>query len=160
MGKNVAVKPFQFDPEKLTGIKVPKADRADALEEVATFVKESILSNCGDGRTSVKGGRWVKSLTPGYKKVKSQYSGVDYANLELHGDLLDSVETGVSGKKVFIEIADETQLGKAEGHLTGIYGAHSKKARPRQFMPQPGEELSPDIVSGIKDILQKYEEEV
>lgn len=149
---------YDFDPEKLTGIKVKKEDRADALEEVATFVKEQILSNTGDGKTSVKGGRWVRQLTKDYLKKKGEESSVDYANLELTGDMLDSLDTKVQGKRVRIEITDPEQWGKAEGHLTGQYGKNSR-IRPRQFMPQGSQELSPDIQAGIKEILRRYEDE-
>lgn len=150
---------WDFDPQKKTGIKVKRENLDDALEEVATFVKEQILSNTADGKTSVKGGRWVRSLTKEYAKRKSEESSANYANLELTGEMLDALETAVDGRRIKIEIADPEQEGKAEGHLTGQYGSNSR-IRPRQFMPwKRGEELSPDIMQGVKEILSRYEEE-
>ena len=150
---------YDFDPFKLTGVKVPKADRAQALEEAANFVKEKILLNTGDGKTSVAGGRWVKSLTPEYKKRKLEESGVGTANLELTGEMLDALEVyAQSSTKIRIEVTGSENQGKAEGHLTGQYG-NSSRTRPRQFMPQGSEELSPDIVRGLREVLERYEEE-
>lgn len=148
---------WEFDPIAETGIKVPKAKRREALEEVADFVKEQVLSRTGEGRTSVKGGRWVKGLTPEYLKKKSEESGVGFANLELSGDMLDSLDVKPEGKRVVIEVAEE-ERGKAEGHLTGLYGKHSDK-RPRQFMPVGDQELAPEIMNGVRRILKRYEEE-
>lgn len=154
----MGAKPFDFDPFKLTGVKVAKANREQALEEAAEYVKEKILQNCGDGKTSVAGGRWVKSLTPKYAEQKKEYSTVGYANLELHGDMLDSLDVfPKNSRSIRIEVGSD-QRDKAEGHLTGVYG-NSSKVRPRQFMPQDGEELSPEIVRGIREILERYEEE-
>jgi len=146
---------WEFDPIAETGIKVRKEDREQALEEVATFVKEEILNRTGDGQTSVKGGRWVKDLRPDYKKKKLEESSVGFANLELEGEMLDSLETGVRGRKVFIEVGDD-QRGKAEGHLTGQYGKQSA-TRPRQFMPVGGQELAGPIMNGVRKILRRYE---
>lgn len=147
---------WSFDPIGETGIIVPKKKRQEALEEVAEFVKEQTLQRTGEGRTSVKGGRWVKGLTPEYKKKKAEESSVDFANLELQGEMLDSLNTGVRGKKVFIEVGED-QRGKAEGHLTGKYGKHSS-IRPRQFMPVGDQELAPEIMAGVRKILKRYEE--
>lgn len=147
---------WEFDPERETGITVRKEDRGQALEEVATFVKEQVLSRTADLKPSVAGGRWIESLTPEYKKRKLEETNVDKANLELHGDLLDSLKTGVRGRKVFIEVAEE-ERGKAEGHLTGKYGKHSA-IRPRQFMPVGSQDLAKPIMDGVRRILRRYEE--
>lgn len=156
----MGAKPYDFDPFKLTGVKVAKKNRAEALEAAANFVKEKILDNTGAGRTSVSGGRWVRSLTPAYKKVKSEESSADFANLELHGDMLDSLDVDISPRsknQLRIQV-DADQADKAEGHLTGQYGKNSR-TRPRQFMPQGEQELSADIVRGVKQVLKRFEEE-
>lgn len=150
---------YDFDPMKLTGVKVPKENRADALDEVATFVKEQILSRTADGKTSVKGGRWKKKLSPDYLKKKKEETGVGYANLELSGDMLDALDTKVVSGKVRIEIAGE-EAGKAEGNLLGSYGKDPDPSKAREFMPyKRGQELSPEIMDGVKRILRRYEEE-
>ena len=153
----MAVK-FDFDPMKLTGIKVPKEDQGDALEDVATYVKEQILSRTAEGRTSVKGGRWKRKLSPEYLKKKREETGVGYANMEFSGDMLDALDTSVSGTKVRIEIAGE-EAGKAEGNLLGSYGGEPDPSKAREFMPyKRGQELSPEIMAGVKQILKRYED--
>jgi hypothetical protein len=151
---------YDFDPEKLTGIKIARGAKRDALDEVADFVKEAILSNTADGKSSVKGGHWKKKITkPYWKNVKSEESNANFANMELTGDMLDALETRVVSGKVRIEIAGD-QADKAEGNLLGSYGREPDTSKAREFMPHKrGQELSPDIVAGIKDILERYEEE-
>lgn len=154
----MAVK-YNFDPMKLTGIKVPKESRDQALEEVATFVKEAILSNTADGKTSVKNGKWKRSLTPEYKKRKAEESSVGFANMELTGDMLDALDTYVDGRRVAIEIRGD-EADKAEGNLLGSYGRSPDPGKAREFMPHKrGQELSSDIQRGIAQILKRYEEE-
>lgn len=143
---------------KLTGVRVAKENQEDALEEVATFVKEQILSNTADGKSSVKGGRWKKKLTPGYLKKKKEESGVGYANLELTGDMLDAFDTSVVGRRVRLEVSGDEE-GKAEGNLLGSYGRSPDPSKARQFMPLGSQQLSPDIISGVKEILERYQEE-
>lgn len=156
-GVKVAIK-FDFDPIKATGIKVAKEDRADALDEVATFVKESILSNCSDGKTSVKGGKWKRTLSPGYKKAKSEESSNLIADMELTGEMLDALETYVDGRRVAIEISGE-QEGKAEGNLLGSYGRSPDPSKAREFMPhRKNQELAPEIMRGVTQILKRYED--
>jgi hypothetical protein len=152
----------EFDPFKLTGVKPSKSrdSRDAALAEVADFVKESILNNCASGKTSIDGGLWKKKLTPEYKKEKLKESGVGFANLELHGDLLDSLDTKVAGKKIIIEITDSAELGKAEGNLIGSYGRDPNPDNAREFMPHKrGDRLTPEIMRGVKEILQQYEDD-
>lgn len=150
---------YDFDPEKLTGVKVAKGARREALDEVADYVKEAILSNTADQRTSVDGGRWKKKITKDYwKNVKSEESNVNGANMELTGDMLDALDTKVVSGKVRIQIAGD-QEAKAEGNLIGSYGRGPDSSKAREFMPHKrGQKLSPDIVAGIKQILERYEE--
>lgn len=149
---------FTFDPEKATGVTVPAESRDDALDEVAKFVKEQILSRTGDGRTSVKGGRWKRKLTPEYLKRKKEESSVNFANLELHGDLLDAFDVGVEGRKVFMQVTGD-QEPVAEGNLLGSYGRDPDPSKARQFMPIGDQELAPEIMQGVKRILKRYSED-
>jgi len=149
-----------FDPEKLAGIKIARGAKREALEEVAEFVREAILSNSAEGKTSVAGGRWKRKITKDYwKNVKSEESSANYANMELTGDMLDALQTKVVSGKVRIEIAGAEEP-KAEGNLLGSYGRAPDSSQAREFMPhRRGQQLSPDIVAGIKQILERYEED-
>lgn len=151
-----------FDPIEETGIDVPKKHLREALEAVAEFVKEQILSNTAEGKTSVKNGKWRYELTPQYAKRKGQESSADFANLELSGDMLDALETKVVGERVRIQISGSEE-GKAEGNLKGTYGQSSpiKGGKyAREFMPyKRGQELSPDIMDGVETILERYSDD-
>lgn len=150
-----------IDVFKETGIEVPKSRRKEALEAAADYIKEQILVRSGEGKTSVQGGRWKRSLTPEYRERKADESGVTFANLELHGDLLDALDARPEAGKVRVEIDDESQWGKAEGNLLGTYGQpteHPEKAR--EFMPHKrGQRLHKEIMEGVADILREYAEE-
>ena len=46
---------FDFDPEEATGIKLPPSKRAEALQDVADYLREATLSDIGEGRSPVDG---------------------------------------------------------------------------------------------------------
>lgn len=151
-------KPYTFDPIAELDIEVPRNKRNAAREEVASYLKEALLEFIGDGRSPVSGGVWRKNLTPDYLKEKRKESGVRFANLELSGEMLDSLTVEVKRGKVVIDLAKD-QYDKAEGHITGQYGAgNMKKDYRRQFVPQGEEGFKRQIESNIKRILREYEE--
>lgn len=149
---------YDFDPEEETGIRVPKSKRGEALEAVAEYVKESVLSTVGEGKTPVEGGSWKRSLSKAYKKKKGEVSSSNFANLELHGDLLDSLDVVKKrGSTLRLTVA-ESQMDKADGHNN--FSGKSKLPE-RNFIPDAsrGQRLSPKIRRGIKSILEDYSDE-
>lgn len=149
--------PFIFDPIKELELDIPKDKRREALEIAASFLKEALLDYIGDGKSPVSGGKWIRKLEPEYKKKKIEESGVDFANLELSGDLLDSLSVDVEKNKIIIDVGED-EYGKAEGHLTGIYGNKSDKVKPRQFMPQGKEKFKKSILKDLEALLREYED--
>ena len=150
-------KAYKFDPLKTLDIELPKNTKKEALEEVAAYLKEELLSYAGEAKSIVSGGQWVKGLTKEYKALKSEISSNPIANLELNGDLLDSLDVKVVGNKIEIDVAED-QKGKALGHISGEYGTNSR-IRPRQFMPQGNETFKQAVLSNIKNILKEFESE-
>lgn len=153
----MAFKKFTFDPIKELDLNIPRKNRKDALEEAAAYLREVMLEYASEGKSVVSGGKWIKTLTPGYARKKGEESSVTFANLELSGHLLDNLGVDVSGRGLTIDV-DPEDYGKAEGHLTGEYGKNSR-IRPRQFMPQPGETFKSTILSDLKKILRDFEED-
>lgn len=151
-------KPFKIDVLDELDIKIPRSKRREALEAAAETLKTAMLDYIGEGNTPVSGGRWIRSLTRKYAEKKSEESSVDFANLELTGELLDSISVDVKGSKLIIDV-DPDQYGKAEGHITGEYGKHWKKRKPRQFMPQGNEKFKRDIMQQVKDTLMDFEDD-
>jgi hypothetical protein len=152
-------KPYKFNPIDDLELNIPKANQREALEAAAEFLKEQMLDYIGEGKSPVDGGEWVRKLSPGYKAVKGEESSVNFANLELHGDFLDSLNVTVKGKSLVLDVGKD-QYGKAEGHLTGQYGSGnmSKGPTPREFMPQGKGEFKSKILADLKKLLEDYEE--
>lgn len=151
-------KPYTFDPIAELDIQVPRNARREAREAVASYLQHELLSMIGEGKSPVSGGAWRRKLTPEYEKEKAHESGVKFANLELSGDLLDSLSVEVKGSKVVIDVGKD-QYGKAEGHITGQYGDGKMKADyRRQFVPQGNEEFKRNIQNNIKRILREFED--
>jgi len=152
------MKAWKFNPIEELGIDIPRNQRREALEAAAEYIRTAMLDYIGEGKSPVSGGKWIRSLVPSYAAKKGEESSVDFANLELSGDLLDSLTVkAVSGNTISVDVSSD-ERGKAEGHLTGLYGKNSR-IRPRQFMPQGEERLKKDILKGVKDILKEYEED-
>jgi hypothetical protein len=147
---------YEFDPEEETGITVPKAQRREALERVAEYVKESMLSDIGEGKSPVAGEGAFPALSPAYKKVKGEKSSSVIPNLELEGDLLDSLEVEVTGSGIRAAVSD-AQAPKADGHCN--FSGKSKLPR-RRFMPGEGQTFNRKIMAGVKAILLEYSEDL
>lgn len=158
----MSYKPFEFDPFKVAGVDpdtIPRKDRGPVLREVATFVKEQVLSNTAAGEPSVEGGKWKRKLSPEYKDGrKKEESSVTYANLELTGEMMDSFDARVNvGAGTITLQVGKDQEDKADGNLTGSYGkGRPDYSRAREFMPhRKGQKLSDEIVAGIKEIIER-----
>jgi len=157
----MAFEPYKFDPFEETGIEVPKNKRAEALEVVASFLKEQMLLYIGEGVSPLSQGKWKRGLTKDYKEIKGQESSATFANLELSGEFLSSLIVEPEKNKIIIDVAED-QEGKAEAFLTGQYGkGKMEDDYRREFMPTDdnGKSFKRDILKNIKEILQEYEEE-
>ena len=150
------MKAYKFNPIKELDLDIPRDKQAEALAAAAEYLKEIMLDYIGEGKSPVSGGKWVRGLTKEYLKRKGEESSVDFANLELSGDLLDSLTVDTNGNKIVIDVADD-QRDKAEGHLTGLYGEKSR-IRPRQFMPQGDGEFKKDVMKKLRELLEEYED--
>ena len=148
---------FEFDPFDELGIEPPKkkADRDEALARVAEVIKTEVLEYVAKGSSPVSGGPWKKSLSPEYKKLKQEESGVGFANMELSGDMLDALEVKKkSGTKLSLEIAG-AEAPKADGHNN-----HSGESKlpERRFIPKDDETFKKPIWDDVRRILKEYEE--
>jgi hypothetical protein len=151
----------EFKPYKLKlfdelELDIPRNNRAEALEAAADFIKTEMLDYIGDGVSPVTGRAWA-GLSKEYAARKTEQSSSNSANLELTGHLLDGLTVEVSGNSIVIDV-DESDYGKAEGHITGIYGNHSKKVKRRKFMPQDGESFTGAIMRDLKKVLSEFED--
>lgn len=144
--------------------KINESDRDEALEEIGEYLLQSILSNVGGGKSPVQGGKYKKSLSKEYKKVKAKISGSKIANMELYGDMLDELDYKIDpiGMKVeigFLEGSDEKQIAKADNH--NKFSPESKKTKlpTRQFIPKSNQRFKKNIMKQAFEIASKYASE-
>lgn len=147
-----------FDPFEATGIEVPKKNQREALEAAAEYLRDAMLDYIGEGKSPISGGEWTRGLTETYAKKKQKESGSKRANLELSGELLDSFFVLPSGNGLRIGVSAD-QADKAEGNQLGTYGQSQSTGKRREFLLQPGDDLKREIITGLKNILEEFEED-
>ena len=148
---------WEFNPFKMTGIKVPRNKQKEARVAVADFVKDTVIQKMDDSKSPVSGGRWKVPLTPIYRKIKLGITGVGRADLELTGDLKEDLEViEKRGNTLSLQVQGEN-AGKADGNNRGTYGkARADLSKSRQFIPRGRQSLAKDIRGGISDILKGF----
>ena len=146
---------YEFDPFELAGVEAPKdpAQRDEALDQIAEYVTGEVLAHCADGTSPISGGKWKRQLSKDYADKKAEISGVNYANMELYGDMLDDLETVKKrGNKLSLQIEGD-QADKADGHNN-----HSGRSQlpPREFIPKKNQTFKQTIVNGIRAIAEEF----
>lgn len=143
---------YDFNPfgRDYADTKVTGDKRSAILDDLKDFIKTKILENVGEGRSPVTGDKW-EGLSKEYKKRKQQEVGNSKANLELFGDMLDSLEVIEFGDGLRVTVAED-QMDKADGH-NNFSG--KSKLPPRKFIPNAaaGEEFADDLKREIIDIV-------
>ncbi len=148
---------YQFNPEDLTGLKIDKGIAKETREQIAEAIHEFILDSVGQGKTPVAGGSWKRTLSKEYAKIKKEESGISYSNMELHGDMLDSLEVVVKGKNIEVRIAG-SEAPKADGH-NNFSG--DSKLPTRSFIPNAnkGQTFKRPIIDEMKNIIREMSDE-
>lgn len=144
---------FEFDPFKLAKKRPARGNVRAARDEIKEFVLDSVLDKVGSATSPVKGRGKFKALSSAYKDVKGELSSSTIANLELTGDMLDSLEVvETRGGKLRLRIKGSEAM-KADGHCN-----HSGKSKlpTRRFIPGDGETFKRDIIDGIREIVEDY----
>lgn len=145
----------------MTKVKVKRTKQAQARKAVADFVLEEVLSDIGDGRSPVSNGNWKRSLSKSYKPIKAKRSSAGFANLELSGNMLDSLEvrTRDGSNKLSLQV-EGAQAAKADGNNRGTYGSsRANLSRAREFIPRGRKSLKKDIREGIARVLKEFKDE-
>jgi len=135
---------------------VPSERHDEVKNEIGEFLVEQILQDVGSTKSPVAGQpRNFKSLSPDYKELKSkQAPGIP--NLELNGDMLDSLKFNITSDGVEIGIFDSKEAKKADNH--NKFSAKSKRTKvpKRQFIPNDDESFRPFIVDRVIDIIDDF----
>lgn len=150
---------YTFDPFEIAGVdrsEIPADKRAEIRQEVGDFVVESILSRVGGGRSPVRGEGKFKKLSKDYKSFKTGEGSGGDPNLELTGDMLDSLDFVVEGSKIRVGVSP-SEAPKADNH--NHFKEFGSPTLPRrQFIPKEDQTFTKDIISGIRDIIDNIVE--
>lgn len=125
---------------------LPKSVADDIKKEVGDFVVTSILDYVGQGKSPVTG-RSFKQLSEEYADDKK--GGRREPNLDLEGDMLNSLKAELTPKGIEVGIFDGSQAPKAYNHCVG------DTLPKRQFIPEPKQRFVGDIEKGIAEIVAR-----
>jgi hypothetical protein len=137
---------------------VPDERKQDAKEEVSSYLVNETLRFLSKGTSPVKGEGRFRILNSKY--AKTQKGGVKTANLELEGDLKDSL-ISKPAEGAFIKFGHKgTQVPKADGH-----NQLSSKAQTwavasgmpkRRYIPSDGQKFVSEITEEIEAIINDF----
>lgn len=145
---------YTFNPFELADIDPPSGteNRRAAVREIADFVIEQVLSDVAASKSPIDNGRFVP-LSKEYKKFKTKRGRPGKPNLEFSGDMLDALQSKVSGNKITIQITGK-EGDKADGHNN-----HSGKSSlpTRRFIPTEDETFREGILAGVRNIVEAFD---
>ncbi len=133
---------------------IPKEVRDDIKSEVGEYLVESILDYVGDGRSPVTGQQF-KQLSKPY--ADEEKGGRRLPNLDLEGDMLNSLVFKETKNGVEVGIFDSGEAIKAYGHITGFEGHPwlDGVAPARPFIPGTKGNFTGKIMEGVDAIVNK-----
>jgi hypothetical protein len=132
---------------------IPDNRQDQAKQDVGEFIRDEIFRFVSSGRSPVAG-RTFDKLDP---KYADKYKGGNRTpNLELEGDMLDSLEFELTSRGIEIGIFDSDEQGKADGH-NNFSG--DSKLPTRRFIPDENEDFNGRIMTGVRQILNQYRED-
>jgi len=130
---------------------VPRSERTSVKKEIGDYVVDEILEAVSRGSSPVNGLGSFKRLNKDY--AKDQKGGNTTANLDLFGDMLDSLTFKNTAKGIEVGIFKSSEVPKADGHNN----FSGKSTLPlRRFIPKDGEDFKKQIEDGIKDIVDEF----
>lgn len=109
-----------------------------------------MLLSLADAKSPVTGASWP-ALSDKYKKDKQAQGAGDEPNMELTGDMLDSLDAIATDDGVEIGFFDD-QAWKADGHLK--FSGSENNLPQRKFLPEEGDSFKKEIEAGVKSIIQ------
>jgi len=127
---------------------LPKKELNKIKDEAGELLVDAILSSVGKATSPIQGESWP-ALTKEYKSFKQKQGAGSKANMELTGDMLDSL--GFSRTKDGVKIGiTGFQAPKADGHNN--FSGKSELPR-RRFLPVKGDKFKGSVEKDIKGII-------
>ncbi len=120
-------------------------------ERVGDYLVEQILDSVGSQKSPVQGEGWAP-LSKDYKEYKKEQGANPVANMELKGDMLNSLTFKPTDNGVEVGFFDE-QAWKADGHNHFSAASERSFAPKRRFLPDEGQNFKADIQRGVDAII-------
>jgi len=135
--------------EELMGLN--KAQKKEVLDQIGELLVEQILEAVGDQKSPVTGNAF-RPLSLEYARRKKEEVGNTKANLDLFGDMLQSVDYRVLDDKIEIGVFG-SEAPKADGHnnLSG-----ESKIPTRRFIPAQGQTFTQEIKALVRATVDEY----
>lgn len=134
--------------------KVPTNKRPEVKKEIGDLIINEILKSVEQGKSPVSGESKFKKLNKKY--AKDQKHGNTTPNLELEGDLLDSLTFKNTKQGIEVGIFKSSEVPKADGHNN--FSGKSRLPK-RRFIPGESQTFKRGIKSEINQIIQENERE-
>lgn len=129
-----------------------KAQKRELVDQIGELLVEQVLSYVADVSTPISGAGFKRTLSPEYKKRKLDEVGSGEPNLDLTGEMLNSLTYKVQGEKIELGVFGE-DAPKADGHNN----FSGKSSLPqRRFLPGEGQEFKSDIKRLVKETVESY----
>jgi hypothetical protein len=146
---------FEFKPsDYVAGVRFKsKTQKTRVMGQISDFVLTKVLQDVGSAKSPVTG-RKFKRLSKDYALKKAGDVGNSRPNLELDGDMLDSLTVVHKSGALSLEVGSGLQNSKADGHNN--HSGQSSLPR-RAFIPDEGrnEDFRPAIRDGIARIINR-----
>jgi phage gpG-like protein len=126
---------------------VPQAEIIDLKREIAEVVIDEIQSYLAKGESPVDG-QSFPSLSKKY--AESEKNGNRTPNLNLQGDLWDSLAVEFDDSKMIVGVFDKRETPKADGHNN--FSGDSKLPQ-RRFIPNKDESFRPAIMRKVQTLI-------
>ena len=135
---------------------VPPDRRASTKADVGEFVVSRIKRSLRNSSSPVAGEGFKTSLSTAYRSFKTKVGAGSSANLQLFGDLLNSLEavSGPGGQVGFGHTGAGRDGRPNARKCVGHCHFEGSKLPRRRYLPARGQSFKKDIEAGIKEIVE------
>lgn len=124
--------------------------REEIAKEVGTYLVEQIALSVNELTSPISGGGFKKTLSRKYRDEKLKEGGAPVPNLQLTGEMLDSLSFKVNSKGLDIGV-----YGKAAKRADGHNNLSGESELPeRRFLPDVDQKFKSDIQSEVDQIIE------
>lgn len=134
----------------VSDLKLPNDVKTKIKQDVGDYLIESILTSVGHAESPIDGESWP-ALNKEYRKKKVEAGSSPIPNMELSGDMLDSLTYKNTRDGIELGFIGTKEAWKADGHLK--FSGEENNTPQRRFLPAAGQEFTSKIQQGIERII-------